>query len=117
MSIQVEGALEVAADFLEAATTIRPRLAARLRKAGDDIADDYRRDIPDRSGRTRAGVVVEGPNVAFDGIEVEVGNEHFAAGFVEFGGARSGPRPALIPAADKHVPNWERDVADEAGDV
>lgn len=46
------------------------------------------------------------------GIEVTVEAKSPFGYIREFGAGRSGPRPFMAPAFDKHVPEWERALAD-----
>lgn len=114
--IHIEGDDLVAAALEGAARMVDTKLTSTLMPVVAAIEMGYRSSVSRRSGRTAAGVQSEVRRTV-GGVEGEVWNDHFAAGFHEFGGARSGPNPALKFATDRAVPGWWSKVEDVAGDV
>lgn len=116
MSFIIQGDEKLEAALRLAAATVDLRMRGDFETAVDRIAADYRSGIGRASGRTAAGVASEIRQSA-TGLEGEVYNDHFAAGFHEYGGARSAPNPALQQAVVEHAPRWVDAVARKAGDV
>lgn len=114
--IEHTGLNEAAADFLMAAGTIDTRLYLEMEGFTRAVAAAYQAGIPQRSGRTRRGVDRK-VSRTIGGVEGEVFNDHFAAGFVEYGGARSGPVPALQLATTRFLPSFVQKAAYEAGQL
>ena len=107
----------VARDFTKAGVFVQLNVGRLVADTAARVAATQRTLIPVATGKTKSQIKVR---LAPDQLSATVGvsgNRRYIAWFLEYGTVKMGPRPFVGPSASKHLPGFERALAELAVDV
>ena len=107
MSADVTELRRLARDLRAAAGRAEHLARQAVIKTAADIERDAKIAAPVDTGALRNSISYE---LRDDGLTAEVGPTVHYAPFLEYGTSRMAPRPYLGPAADRHVPRFEKAI-------
>ena len=107
MSVDTSEVRDFAADLGRVAGRVVPEAQKVVKKAVQNVKDDARSRVSGHPSWKRLASTI---NYDMFGLEAEVGYDDRGqgelAGIYEFGSARRGPHPTLIPAAQAEAPRF-----------
>lgn len=112
----ITGVEQVAGSFLKAATQAPEKAVEITERHIERVADLQRSTVPVREGETRESITHD-VELADGRVRGEAGPTHFVARFLQFGTSRMSPKWDALGAGEAIAPEWQRDLADAAGDV
>lgn len=120
MSVDVHELTALAADFRRSPGLTMAQVVATTVRAGKNIQRQARAAAPSGGhAKLYAGKITTSTKTTAWSVETEVGPLQSGQGalgeILEFGTARSGPHPHLMPAADAEIPVWLRYLGQAVG--